>query len=208
VRSRAADRALLLGVLATWLAGAAASRWFGLWLGLGGVAIVLGAALALVDGRRRRRPVLGVAARPVAAGLVVGVISAAVTGPLYAAVARAVPGLAAEVDRLYAHLGATSPALASLALTVVVLAEEAVWRGWVQGALERQFGANASVPLTAALYGLALAPAGSPLLVLVAFACGLVWSALRAGTRSLIAPVLAHLLWDHVVLLLAPLTGR
>lgn len=198
--------ALLLGVLAVWLAGASASRRFGLWLGLGGAALLLGAVVALVDGRRLR-PLLDVAPRPVAAGLLVGGLTAMVTHPLYAVAARWVPTLAADVSRLYAQLGSTRPALASLALTVVVVAEEIVWRGSVQGALQRRFGVGAGVPLAAALYGLALAPVGSPLLVLVAFACGLAWSALRAATASLIAPVLAHLLWDHVVLFLAPLAG-
>jgi membrane protease YdiL (CAAX protease family) len=197
---------LLLGVLGVWLAGAAASRLVGLWLGLGGAALALGALVALVDGRRLR-PLLDVAPRPVAAGLLVGGLTALVTRPLYAVVARWVPTLGADVARLYAHVGSTRPALASLALTAVVVAEEIVWRGSVQGALQRRFGAGPAVLLAAGLYGLALAPAGSPLLVLIAFACGLVWSALRAATASLIAPVLAHLLWDHVVLFLAPLAG-
>jgi len=52
------------------------------------------------------------------------------------------------------------------------------------------------------------APLGSPSLVVAAFACGLVWSALRAATGSLVPTLVAHLLWDFAVLLWMPLDAR
>jgi membrane protease YdiL (CAAX protease family) len=42
-------------------------------------------------------------------------------------------------------------------------------------------------------------------LVAVAFSCGLAWSTLRASTASLVPPLVAHLLWDALVLLWLPL---
>jgi hypothetical protein len=44
----------------------------------------------------------------------------------------------------------------------------------------------------------------SPLLVIVALSCGLVWGALRVRTRGLLAPLVAHLTWDLLVFVLFP----
>jgi membrane protease YdiL (CAAX protease family) len=79
-----------------------------------------------------------------------------------------------------------------------------VWRGFVQSALRRRHGARAAVLLAAVLYALAHTPAGSTLLVALAFTCGLVWSAMRERTSGLAAPLMAHLLWDVVVMFVAP----
>ena len=44
----------------------------------------------------------------------------------------------------------------------------------------------------------------SPLLVLVAFVCGMVWGLLRVRTGGLAAPLVAHLVWDILVFVLFP----
>jgi membrane protease YdiL (CAAX protease family) len=197
------DLALPLVVTLAWLAGATAARRVGLWLGLGGAAILLAAVLLVVD-RRRLRALFSLAPRPIILGALAGGVATLLTRPLYVAVTRVAPAVASDVARLYGHLDATTPAWASLALMLVVVAEELVWRGAVQGALERRVGAGAGALLAAALYALALAPISSPVLVLVAFTCGLLWSGLRAATGSLVAPLIAHLVWDQVVLNIAP----
>jgi membrane protease YdiL (CAAX protease family) len=61
------------------------------------------------------------------------------------------------------------------------------------------------VVFSAVAYALAHAPIGSPLLVALALVCGLFWSALRAWTGSLVAPLVSHLLWDLLVFSLRPL---
>jgi membrane protease YdiL (CAAX protease family) len=58
------------------------------------------------------------------------------------------------------------------------------------------------------LYAAAHAPARSWLLTAVALACGAFWTALRAGSRSLVPCTLAHLIWDVLVMALKPLEGR
>lgn len=203
-RSGRSDLVLSLAVLAVWLGGAVVARREGLWLGLGGVAVALATVLVFLDGRHLRA-LFTLAPRPIAAGLLVGALTTLLTRPLYLLVARIAPPVMSDVALLYGSLGATAPAWGPVALVVVVVAEELVWRGSVQGALQRRFGAGAAVLLAAALYALALAPVGSPLLVFVAFACGLLWSGLRAATASLVAPLLAHLLWDQAVLYFFPL---
>jgi membrane protease YdiL (CAAX protease family) len=61
------------------------------------------------------------------------------------------------------------------------------------------------VLLAAATYALAHAAIGSLLLVVVALLCGIVWGALRAASKSLLPPLIAHLVWDVLVLLWLPL---
>ena len=95
--------------------------------------------------------------------------------------------------------------IATLCLIPVILGEELVWRGLVQTELGRRFGTVQGVVLAAGLYTLVQVPVGSLVLLLAAFACGLIWGALRAGTHSLVAVVVAHLLWDMIILLWVPL---
>lgn len=199
-----ADLVLAFGVLAVWLGGAALARREGLWLGLGGAAVALATVLTFVDGRRIRE-LFSLAPLPIGAGLAAGALATLLTRPLFALLASVAPWVRADVAILYGRLGATAPAWGPVALAVVVVAEEIVWRGSVQGAIQRRFGATSSaVLLAAALYALALVPFGSPLLVLVAFACGVLWSGLRVATGGLVAPLLAHLLWDQAVLYFFP----
>ena len=123
-------------------------------------------------------------------------------------VARHVPSIAAEAAALYAAFRAPSPAVAAIALGPVVLGEELVWRGAVQAALVGRFGRRGGVFLAAVAYALAHAALGSPLLVVVAFLCGIAWGALRAASKSLIPPLVAHLVWDVLVLALAAARPR
>jgi membrane protease YdiL (CAAX protease family) len=129
----------------------------------------------------------------------------AATYALFPLVVRVAPSSAHEAHGLYAAFGSVSPALAASLLLPIIVGEELVWRGIVQGAVTRHTGATAGVLLTAALYAIAHAPVGSPLLVVVAFGCGLVWSGLRARTGNLVAPLTAHVVWDVCVLIVRPL---
>jgi membrane protease YdiL (CAAX protease family) len=193
-------------VVLTWLASASLSRSVGMWAGVGGAAIALGAAVLVVDGPRLRS--LAVPRKgAIASGLVVGALMMLATHPLYHLVAARSGPLAAEVADLYARMGASRSGGRALHLLAIVAGEEIVWRGFVQSALERRYDARAGVLLGATLYTLSHLPIGSPLLVALAFVCGLVWSGLRARTSSLLAPFIAHLLWDWFVVFLAPLAA-
>jgi membrane protease YdiL (CAAX protease family) len=81
-----------------------------------------------------------------------------------------------------------------------------VWRGTLLPATPGTPARGAARLLAlAALYALCHAPSGSALLVVVAFACGAFWGAIRLATGSLFAAAVAHLLWDAAVLLAWPL---
>jgi membrane protease YdiL (CAAX protease family) len=180
-----------LWALAAWLGGP--------WLGVGGAALALGAVVLVAE---RPSPRAITAAR-IAAGAGAGLAMCAVTYLVHPAVARALPWLGGETADLYATF--RSAGEWAILLAPIVVGEELVWRGLVQGALAARLGAAPAVPLAAALFALAHAPLGSPLLALVAFVCAVAFGALRAWTGSLVPAVAAHLVWNGSVLVLWPL---
>lgn len=197
------DASLALACVAAWVVASTSARVIGIWLALGGVAIALGLAVLVLDrpARRTLRP------RPsgILAGAAVGGVMAAATYLTYPVLTRLDPFVARDTALLYAAFRAPPGAIASIALAPIVLGEELVWRGVVQAAIVRRVGPTLGVALAAGAYALAHAPLGSPVLVLVAAACGLCWGALRAATGSLVPPLVAHLVWDVLVLLWLPL---
>jgi membrane protease YdiL (CAAX protease family) len=186
-----------------WAAAAASADALGMWRALGGTAVGLGLFVAVLDVASVRA-----ALRPTRAGVVAGAVAAAAmiaaTYGLYALVSREAPGLANDTARLYARFDAGPPAWRASLLVPIVVGEEIVWRGLVQGALARRLGTTATVLVAALLYAAAHAPVGSSVLVLAALGCGLVWGGLRANTAGLAAPIIAHLVWDEVLLFIAP----
>lgn len=236
-RHQAAARLAVTSAL-VWFAAGLSARWFGIWPALGGAAVVLGAWALLVDAsgvRSRFAPGRRSLTRGLALGLVTGAVTAAATYLLYPVVVAAAPWLAAQADALYDAFRAPSALVVALALVPIVVGEELVWRGVVQGAVARRhearrtearrtearqteawptearrtgawpIGAWRTAVLTAALYALAGAAVGSTLLVLVSFGLGLVWSLVRGWSGSLVAPIVAHVTWNVVVLIWLPL---
>jgi membrane protease YdiL (CAAX protease family) len=201
---REVEHALWCGGL--WLVGAFASRAVGLWFGVGTAAVLLG-VLAVVLERRSLRALFRVDGRAVVAGLAMGAFMTAATYALYGPVTRAVPAIGRDVAGLYATFGASPLTHTALLLPIPILGEELVWRGLVQSALARRVGPVAAAVLGALAYAAAHGPVGSVSLTLACLGCGLCWGALRAFTGGLLAPLIAHLLWDFAVLLVWPLPG-
>ena len=125
---------------------------------------------------------------------------AATTLVLFEPVTAAFPGLRADVAALYSAFQRPGVLMAILMVPLVVAFEEIVWRGAIQNALARRMFSPLAVVAGAALYTLAHVPIGSSALLLASLGAGLSWSALRAYTDSLPAVVVAHLVWDLMVL--------
>jgi membrane protease YdiL (CAAX protease family) len=143
--------------------------------------------------------------RSVVTGLVVGIAMAAATWLLYPISIELVPSIGVEVPKLYALLRQPpGPVWAFPALVLVVTAEELVWRGLGIDVFSRHTSASTAVLLSAVLYTLPQVAFRSPLLVVVAFLCGVVWGALRVRSKGLTAALLAHLVWDLLVFVLFP----
>ena len=208
-RERASDdtraRTLAIACIAVWVVAAATARLFGIWLAVGGAAIGLGAAVWILDGAQARK-LLRPSPRLIVIGVATGAAMTAVTLLLYPLLARHAPFIAPETTLLYAAFRAPSLTVAAIALAPVVIGEELVWRGVVQAALVQRLGRAAGVMFAAVAYALAHAAIGSAVLVAVALLCGVAWGALRAASKSLVPPLVAHLVWDALVLFWLPIS--
>lgn len=205
--SRTRRTSLAFASVMVWLAAAATAGAFGIWRAIGGAAVALGVAVLLLD-RPASTALLRPSPRLILLGATAGGLMVATTYLLYPALAGVVPLVAIDTAHLYAAFRAPSVVVAAVALVPVIVGEELVWRGAVQASLVERVGAWRGVALAAAVYALVHAPLGSPVLVAVAFFCGLAWGSLRARTASLVPPLVAHLLWDVLVLLWLPLDAR
>lgn len=209
---RSGSRALAIGCIVAWFVAAFATRWLGQWIALGGIAVLLALVSLVVDRLANLRLFEGLWPRDprgwataIAAGLVGGVGMTVATYALYQPVVRLAPMFFHDVTHLYGAFVKLPPWLAVVVLVPIICSEELVWRGAVQTTMNHNLSAPAAAALAAVVYSLAHAPTGSPVLVLAALGCGIVWSALRGLTGSFVAPIIAHLVWDFSVLLLHPL---
>ena len=205
LESRSAS--LALASVVAWLAAAASTGPLGIWVAIGGTAIALGLAVLLFE-RPASTALLLPSPRLVLLGAAAGSVMAVATYLLYPLLARTLPFIATDTTQLYAASRAPSLVVASVAIVPVIFGEELVWRGVVQASLVQRLGSWRGVALAAVVYALVHAPLGSPVLVAVAFFCGLAWGTLRATTASLVPTLVAHLLWDVLVLLWLPLDTR
>ena len=196
---------LFVAVVLAWTSASWASNVVGLWPAIGSVALILGALMIRAE-RTACQQLLRPDWRNIALGIIVGGLMTLATHLMYPVVAGVVPQVGVDTAHLYAAFRTPSMWVATLCLGPVILGEELVWRGVVQSGLSRRFGTINGVWLAAGVYTLVQVPVGSPVLLLTAFACGLMWGALRAWTRSLVPVLVAHILWDVVILLWLPLS--
>ena len=187
-----------------WTLSSVLSRTLGMWSAVGGAALVLGLLILAVD-RKRLAPQLRVTPGGLAIGTVAGLLMAAATYLLYPLAGRLVPQVVPEAAVLYTTFGGAGGVGTAVALSLVILGEDLVWRAVVQDYLCQRWGPRLGLVLAVLAYGAAVAATGLWLLVLIALACGAYWSLLKAWTRSLVPVLAAHLVWDVLVILVHPL---
>lgn len=187
-----------LAMVLLWAVGAWESHAYGIWGALGASAVLLSAAVLALEGQA----VIGNGrhARLWPVGIGAGLVMASVTTALFEPVTTAFPTLLSDVSRLYAAFGGRASVATMVLLPVIVIGEEIVWRGAVQGALARRMRWLPAAAVGALVYALAHMPVGSPALVLTCLGAGFCWSAVRGITDSLPVTVIAHLVWDFAVL--------
>lgn len=153
----------------------------------------------------------------VAIGFLLGGGMVALTHAAYAVVTVPFPEIRTATLALYALLNGSESAPVARGAFVVVVAtcEEILFRGVLAGSV-RGTGRSSlhdlltwrglrPVVVLAACYAGATLPLGSPLLAVCAFLCGMAWGALRVTTRSLVSPIVAHIVWDLAIFLAWPL---
>lgn len=202
--------ALFAVAVAAWLVNFAALARFGTWIPFAVTGAALTAAALLL--RVVPAPLLVPSLATIGAGLGMGVVMAGVTHAAYAVVAQSWPGAraatAALVDLL--DVGGFSAAARAGLVVVIATSEEVIFRGPIPVRPHPHAGAGslaAQVVVSSALYAAACLTLGSPLLLLVAFLCGLTWALMRVVSRSLVAPIIAHVVWDLGVLVVWPLSA-
>ena len=176
-----------------------------IWIGTGAAALI--SVLALWIGARPvLRSNLGTpAATNLIVGVAVGVLMSLATWWLYPISVSVFAPIQTEVETLYALLRqAPGPVRAFPLLFLVVAAEELVWRGVAIDLFSKRLGPWRAMFFSALLYVLPQVALRSPLLIIVALCCGLLWGALRVRTRGLAAPFVAHLVWDVLVFVWHP----
>lgn len=147
--------------------------------------------------------------RPTVTDVVIGVVAAGVLYGVFwagnAVLRRWLPGVAAEVDDLYAVRTVQRPARLPMSAVLLVVGpcEELFWRGLVQ--------ARAGFVVALAGYAAVHLWERKAALVLAAVVGGAFWGALFSWRGTLVAPIVSHALWDLAVVVwfpLAPAEGR
>jgi membrane protease YdiL (CAAX protease family) len=110
-----------------------------------------------------------------------------------------------EMLRVSAWPAGHSPAVIVGSVTVAVLGEEIFWRGTVLSLLLERFRPTVAILVGCALFAAAHLGSGTWLIPLASFGVVLWWNALFLYTRNLTAPFVCHLLFDLLVLQIAPL---
>ncbi len=192
---------------AIWLGGFAWVRRTGDWLPLAVLAVLAAARLAATDPETKALLSLRPGALRLAAAASALMVGA--TFVLYRLLVHGFPGLPSATGDLYRVLHATGYSRAALVLFVLALsaAEEIVWRGRALAPARPDLHprGTAHVTLLALFYGACHLTSGSPLLGVLAAACGAYWGFLRVKGRSLLPAILTHAAWDLAVLVAWPL---
>jgi len=206
---------LLVLAIVAWLVCFALLVRLGTWAGfaLAGAALV---ALAL-----KFDPGLPGLLRPsmakVGVGFLLGAMMILLTHAAFAVVTVRLPEIRTATRGLYALLNNSGfPAVAQAVFVVVVATcEEILFRGVLAGTGQGSGRGGPHDLLTgrglgtiialAACYAAATLTLSSSLLFACAFLCGMAWGGLRVATRSLVSPIVAHIVWDLGIFLTWPL---
>ncbi|MBS2030623.1 MAG: CPBP family intramembrane metalloprotease [Deltaproteobacteria bacterium] len=194
---------LIVVAIAAWNGAFIAAQRFGLFnsVAVAAALLVLRSLAVPTEWRKLfapRRDALVVAA--IATPVLVGA-TLLLRGP----VLGAVPALSEGVGQLYAMLGSTTLVQAYVLLPLTAIAEEVVFRGVIQGALEPRLTRFGAPVAAACIYAAAHVASENPTLLALALVMGLVWGCLRAFTGSLWPGIASHVLWDLVVMIWSPL---
>jgi len=144
--------------------------------------------------------------RDLALGAALGVAMTLATYPVFRLVTALIPSLEPSVESLYADASTHSLVTALAWTTLIIIAEEVLWRGLVLDELDERLPRHASSALSVVTYALAQLGSGSFIVLMLALVCGAVWTWQRRATGSITAPLVAHLIWSPTVILLWPVT--
>jgi membrane protease YdiL (CAAX protease family) len=185
--------------------------------------LVMNGALLLRAGDEWNRVVIAIAALGLVGALVAGgtarplfragasrVLLGLVSALLLYGAARGLallPPVAAGCRYLISWRDGHSAAFLAATVLVAVAGEEIFWRAAVLRCLLERVRPPAAITLASALFAVAHAASGIWLLPFAALGMGFVWNSLYAATGDLTASFVSHLLWDLLVVVVAPPGG-
>ncbi len=137
-------------------------------------------------------------ARDVAVGVVVGALTLVATHLAFALLTSTFAFVRADVERLYLVAAITPQAL--LAVVLVIVAEEVLWRRLLLDALRAVVPTPLAIVLATTVYATAQLGVGSWLLAVAAFVLGALYCVLTTWTGRLHAALCAHAVWTLGVL--------
>ena len=162
---------------------------------------LLGVPLALTCVRMDWRSLLQPNARNVTVGAMAAMMLLLVFFALEAAMRRWWPELYAQTQIIYGWTHLAPVTAWPVVLVLVAAAEELVWRAAVTLPLVGRFGPTRGIFAGALLFALAHVTTEPPLLAIAALLLGTCLGILLVHSRSLMVPLIAHVSWDLVVLL-------
>ncbi|MGI8882027.1 MAG: CPBP family intramembrane glutamic endopeptidase [Jatrophihabitans sp.] len=141
----------------------------------------------------------GALRRPIITPVLIGLIAAAVF-VLGALVVREIGPLRDYTENILAHAREGFLPLVALATIVNGIAEEVFFRGALFAAIGRRY----PVPISTAVYAVATLATGNPMLVFAALTLGVVLGLQRRASGGILAPMLTHVTWSVLMLLVLP----
>lgn len=162
-------------------------------------AAVLSAVVIALDPRRRSW--FSVTPRALFVGVAGALVMIVGSYVAFALAARGFAFVGGDVRADYARTGIAHNWSVLPMLLIVIVAEELVWRGAVFDRA-RPWSSGA---LSVALYTATQIGMGSWVVVALALVCGALWTLERAYTKSLVAPIVTHAIWNVTVLVAAPI---
>lgn len=137
--------------------------------------------------------------RPIITPIVIGILAAGVflVGAL---VVREIEPLRVFTENVLAHARYGSLPLIAVITIVNGIAEEIFFRG----ALFAAIGAKSPVLISTGVYAVATLATGNPMLVFAAITLGFVLGLQRRASGGLLAPILTHVVWSAIMLLVLP----
>jgi membrane protease YdiL (CAAX protease family) len=177
--------------------------WPNVWLRMTAVEVTM-AALALLAVPLPWRALARPGVRTIGVGLMAAAGLYAACGLGFFALRWLAPGVAAQAGTMLGWTAQLPLSVQLPLLVVVVIGEDIVWRAAIGLPLCARAGPLAGCLLSGAAFAVAHVTSGPPLLWLAALGCGAFWTALLLRTRSLVATIVCHGVWDLAVIYVAP----
>ena len=189
---------LLAAILLAFAFRGPMGPWKGMTVAMG---LLLAGSLAVKAVRTRMAPTLP----RIALGIGSGLLLYGMTRLVVLALQHLWPAWETYARSLSAWKTGFSLPFLVVTAVMIILAEEALWRGVVSRFFQERLGHVAGVLAGAVFYAGAHLMTMNPLLLGAAVACGIFWGLLYALTDDLTAPILSHLVWDVLILFVVPL---